>query len=411
MSLVRTRSVPFLRPIWPCVDSIFFWRSAARAPGEAPVRGERQRRPTAAGGSTAPAMSRRRRMDGAGGYVAAACAGRCTPALQRRLRKPEADPAILSGIMRNTSFGRDTGLQARMLLTMFLLGARLRRVHRRAVRRRRQRRHDRRHRAAACSCCSSSPPTSSRCAPMGAREVSPAGGARAARDDRAPVRPGRPAQAAGRVMQTARCPTRSRWAARRRTPTVCATTGIMDLLSPAELEGVMAHELTPRRQPRRDDHDARELLRRRSPSMIVQFGFFFGGGFGGGTTTTTTARRSSWSSSSRCSSTRLVLPDAGALALPRVRGRPRLGDHHRPPERAGLGAAEDQRRRWSASPSRTCARHAEHERLLHLPAAAQEVARQPVLDAPAAREAHRGACSGSRPSCRAAAAPASRVAA
>ena len=26
--------------------------------------------------------------------------------------------------------------------------------------------------------------------------------------------------------------------------TVCATTGIMDLLSPAELEGVMAHELT-----------------------------------------------------------------------------------------------------------------------------------------------------------------------
>ena len=26
--------------------------------------------------------------------------------------------------------------------------------------------------------------------------------------------------------------------------TVCATTGIMELLSPAELEGVMAHELT-----------------------------------------------------------------------------------------------------------------------------------------------------------------------
>ncbi len=26
--------------------------------------------------------------------------------------------------------------------------------------------------------------------------------------------------------------------------TVCATTGIMNLLSPAELEGVMAHELT-----------------------------------------------------------------------------------------------------------------------------------------------------------------------
>ena len=43
--------------------------------------------------------------------------------------------------------------------------------------------------------------------------------------------------------------------------TVCATTGIMELLSPAELEGVMAHELTPHRQPRRDGDDARRLLR------------------------------------------------------------------------------------------------------------------------------------------------------
>src|ERR671938_223173 len=59
--------------------------------------------------------------------------------------------------------------------------------------------------------------------------------------------------------------------------TVCATTGIMELLSPAELEGVMAHELT---------HVInRDVLIMTLASffasiasMIVKFGFFFGGG-------------------------------------------------------------------------------------------------------------------------------------
>ena len=59
--------------------------------------------------------------------------------------------------------------------------------------------------------------------------------------------------------------------------TVCATTGIMQLLSPAELEGVMAHELA---------HVAnRDVLVMTLASFfatiaayIVQFGFFFGGG-------------------------------------------------------------------------------------------------------------------------------------
>ena len=58
---------------------------------------------------------------------------------------------------------------------------------------------------------------------------------------------------------------------------VCATTGILDLLSPAELEGVMAHELT---------HIANRDVMVMTlaaffaslASMIVQFGFFFGGG-------------------------------------------------------------------------------------------------------------------------------------
>ena len=59
--------------------------------------------------------------------------------------------------------------------------------------------------------------------------------------------------------------------------TVCATTGIMDTLSPAELEGVLAHELTHVKN--------RDVLIMTIASffasvaaMITQFGFFFGGG-------------------------------------------------------------------------------------------------------------------------------------
>jgi heat shock protein HtpX len=63
--------------------------------------------------------------------------------------------------------------------------------------------------------------------------------------------------------------------------TVCATTGIMDLLSPAELEGVMAHELT-----HVQNRDVMVMtiasFFAAIASYIVQFGFFFGGGFGGG---------------------------------------------------------------------------------------------------------------------------------
>jgi heat shock protein HtpX len=61
--------------------------------------------------------------------------------------------------------------------------------------------------------------------------------------------------------------------------TVCATTGIMELLSPAELEGVMAHELT---------HIANRDVMVMTlagffatiAAYIVQFGFLFGGGMG-----------------------------------------------------------------------------------------------------------------------------------
>jgi heat shock protein HtpX len=62
-----------------------------------------------------------------------------------------------------------------------------------------------------------------------------------------------------------------------RKATVCATTGIMRTLTPAELEGVMAHELTHVQN--------RDVLVMTIASFfatvaayIVQFGFFFGGG-------------------------------------------------------------------------------------------------------------------------------------
>src|SRR5919206_2104168 len=61
---------------------------------------------------------------------------------------------------------------------------------------------------------------------------------------------------------------------------VCATTGIMQLLSPAELEGVMAHELT--HVINRDVVIMTVASFFASiASMITQFGFFFGGGYGG----------------------------------------------------------------------------------------------------------------------------------
>ncbi len=63
--------------------------------------------------------------------------------------------------------------------------------------------------------------------------------------------------------------------------TVCATRGILNLLNPAELEGVMAHELT-----HVINRDVMVMtlasFLATLASLIIQFSFFFGGGFGGG---------------------------------------------------------------------------------------------------------------------------------
>jgi heat shock protein HtpX len=61
--------------------------------------------------------------------------------------------------------------------------------------------------------------------------------------------------------------------------TVCATRGILDMLSPAELEGVMAHELS-----HVINRDVMVMTLASFfatlASIIVQFAFFFGGGYG-----------------------------------------------------------------------------------------------------------------------------------
>jgi heat shock protein HtpX len=180
---------------------------------------------------------------------------------------------------RPSPFGRDTGLQSRMLLTMFLLGlvyvifvgvlfaagasavliiviagglflGQLFASDKLALR------------------------------AMGAKEVTPAQAPELhAMIDRLCVQADLPkpkVAVADTPMPNAFAMGRSQKSA-----TVCATTGLMQLLSPTELEGVIGHELT-------------HIINRdvvimtvasffaSIAAMITQFGFFFGGGIGGG---------------------------------------------------------------------------------------------------------------------------------
>ena len=142
----------------------------------------------------------------------------------------------------------------------------------------------------ACRSASCSSRTSSR-SPRWARRWSRRRRRRASRDDRAALHPGRSAEAEDRHGRHD-VPNAFAIGRSQKTATVCATTGIMQTLVPHELEGVMAHELTHVKN--------RDVLIMTIASffaalasMIMQFGFFFGGG--GATTMTRPAARSSCS--------------------------------------------------------------------------------------------------------------------
>src|ERR671932_129582 len=113
---------------------------------------------------------------------------------------------------RPTSFGKDTGLQVRMTFVLFLLGV----VYTALV-------------VALLA--------------MGARHVSPAEAPQLhAMIERLCVQADLPKPRVA-VVNT-RMPNAFALGRSPKNATVCATTGIMDMLSPAELEGVMAHELS-----------------------------------------------------------------------------------------------------------------------------------------------------------------------
>src|ERR687888_24897 len=174
-----------------------------------------------------------------------------------------------------TTFGRDPGLQARMLVTMLLLGA----VYALLV-------------GVLFAAGASGVTillvaggllalqffTSDKIAlrAMGAHEVSPQEAPELhAMIERLCVQADLPKPRVAVVQST--MPNAFAMGRSQKNATVCATTGIMDLLSPGELEGVMAHELT---------HVAnRDVAIMTLASFfatiaayIVQFGFLFGGG-------------------------------------------------------------------------------------------------------------------------------------
>ncbi|MCW2952074.1 MAG: peptidase Ste24p [Conexibacter sp.] len=180
---------------------------------------------------------------------------------------------------RPTSFGRDTGLQIRMTLTLFLLGlvyavligvlfaSGLNGVTILII-------------AAALFAFQFFASDKLALHAMGAREVTPQQAPQLhAMIERLCVQANLPKPR----VAVADTPMPNAFAVGRspKTATICATTGIMDLLSPAELEGVMAHELT-----HVQNRDVMVMtiasFFATVASYIVQFGFFFGGGFGGG---------------------------------------------------------------------------------------------------------------------------------
>jgi heat shock protein HtpX len=174
-----------------------------------------------------------------------------------------------------TSFGRDSGLQVRMVLTMFLLGVvyvvfigalfasglNIGLIL-----------------AITVGLFALQLFTSDKIAlaAMGARTVSPQQAPELhAMIERLCVQADLPKPRIA-VMET-RMPNAFAMGRSKKSSTICATTGIMELLTPAELEGVMAHELT-----HVINRDVMVMtiasFFASIASMILQFGFFFGGG-------------------------------------------------------------------------------------------------------------------------------------
>jgi heat shock protein HtpX len=175
---------------------------------------------------------------------------------------------------RPTSFGRDTGLQVRMVVTLFLLGALyvalvvallgsgVNGVTVAII-------------AGGLAALNLFASDKLALAAMGARVVTPEQAPQLhAMVERLCVQADLPKPKVA-VAQTA-MPNAFALGRSPKSATVCATTGIMELLSPAELEGVMAHELTHVQN--------RDVLVMTLAGFfatiaayIVQFGFFFGG--------------------------------------------------------------------------------------------------------------------------------------
>jgi heat shock protein HtpX len=165
---------------------------------------------------------------------------------------------------RPSSFGRDPGLQFRMLFTMFLLGA----VYASGIL----------ILLVAGGLLALQLFTSDKLAlrAMGVREVSPQEAPELhAMIERLCVQADLPKPKIG--VMNSEMPNAFAMGRSKKAATVCATTGIMEMLSPSELEAVMAHELS---------HVANRDVAVMTlatffaslASMIVQFGFFFGGG-------------------------------------------------------------------------------------------------------------------------------------
>src|SRR4051812_38183909 len=278
MSLVSTRSWARWPPISDSARSILRWSCPGLGSAVEPT-GSSDHRTT--GITTARATrDRRRRMRSGmlGGAPVRACRDPCSEQGFREglnvAKRPFA-PARISHVMpRPTSFGRDPGLQLRMTLTMFLLGAvyvvliavLLQFASGIAVA----------VIAGGLALLNIFASDKLALAAMGGRVVSPQEAPQLhAMIERLCVQADLPkpkVAVANTAMPNAFALGRSP-----KNATVCATTGIMDLLSPAELEGVMAHELT---------HVAnRDVMVMTLAAFfatiaayIVQFGFFFGGG-------------------------------------------------------------------------------------------------------------------------------------